>query len=79
MPILTAKEVIERLTKYDENEELLITWWTSKFIDDRFECGEYLEAVMDAGDEFIDNVAIGFVNDIMEEALEEAKEEEAEE
>jgi len=79
MPILTAKDAIEFLEEYDKDETLLITWWTSKFIDDRFECGEYLEAVMDAGDEFIDNVAIGFVNDIMEEALEEAKEEEAEE
>jgi len=79
MPILTAEEVIKHLKDYDKDETLLITWWTSKFIDDRFECGEYLEAVMDAGDEFIDNVAIGFVNDIMEEALEEAKEEEAEE
>lgn len=76
MPILTAKEVIEHLKDYDENEELLITWWDSKFIDNRFDCGEHLDEVMEAGDEFIENVAIGYVNDVMEETLEELKEEE---
>ena len=76
MPILTAKDAIEFLEEYDKDETLLITWWTSKFIDDRYECGEYLDSVMEAGDEYIEDVAIGQVNDIMEEALEEAKEEE---
>ena len=76
MPILTVKDAIEFLEEYDKDEVLLITWWTSKFIDDRFECGEYLDAVMESGDEYIEDVAIGHVNDIMEETLQEIKEEE---
>lgn len=73
MPILTAKDAIKHLNDYDKDELLLITWWTSEFIDDRFECGEHLDEVMEAGDEYIEDVAIGHVNDIMEEALEELK------
>jgi len=70
MPILTAKEVIEHLKDYDDNEELLITWWDSKFIDNRFECGEHLDDVMGAGERFLEHQAIGYVNDVMEESLE---------
>ena len=76
MPILTAKQVIEHLEKYDENQELLITWWDSDFIDEKFDCGKHLDEVMDAGDSFIENNMIGYVNDWMEDTLEGLKEEE---
>ena len=66
MPILTVKEVIKHLEKYNENQELLITWWDSDFIDKKFECGEHLDEVMDAGDTFIEKQVIGYVNDWME-------------
>lgn len=60
MPVMTAKEVIERFLKIDPNEVVLITWW---------EQSDTPDYDFDEGDYALDNL-IAEVNDVMESSSE---------
>ena len=72
MLIITPKELIETLKRYNPDEQLLVTWWstedvemlmTDDGIDDAEKAGDIWDEVIDTLDKNTSDFAISYVND----------------